>query len=130
MKFAWIKDHGDQFAIEVMCQVLEVSDSGYYAWLKRPLSPRRQRRERLAGKVVEIHRQSRCVYGAPRVHRELLSAGEKVCRKTVAKIMREARISSVVSRRFVPCTTDSNHDHPVAENRLDRDFTADLPNQK
>jgi transposase InsO family protein len=125
-----MKDHRDPFAIELMCEVLGVSTSGYYAWQKRPVSQQRQRREQLTGKVLTIHRQSRCIYGSPRVHRELLSAGEKVCRKTVAKIMRDARIRSVVSKRFVSCTTDSNHDHPVAENRLDRNFSADLPNRK
>jgi putative transposase len=130
MKFAWMKEHCQTFGVEVTCDVLGVSTSGYYAWLKRPVSRRRQRREQLAGKVIEAHRLSRCTYGSPRVHQELLCSGEKVCRNTVAKIMREQQIRSVVAKRFMPCTTDSNHDHPVMENRLDRDFTADLPNRK
>ena len=130
MKFAWMKEHRQQFAIELMSEVLHVSKSGYYAWLKRPASARRRRREHLADKVTEAHRKSRCTYGSPRVHQELLSAGERVCRNTVARIMRQERIRSVIARRFVPCTTDSNHDCPVAQNRLDRDFAAEVPDRK
>jgi putative transposase len=130
VKFAWMKEHRDRFAIEVMSRVLEVSVSGYYAWLKRPASRWRRRREELAGRVREAYQKSRRIYGAPRVHRELLAEGEKVCRNTVAKIMRDQRIRSVTARRFVPCTTDSNHDHPILENRLNRDFVAESPNRK
>jgi putative transposase len=125
-----MKEHRDRFAVEVMSRVLEASVSGYYAWLKRPASRRWRRRVELAGKVREAYQKSRRIYGAPRVHRELLAEGEKVCRNTVARIMRDQRIRSVVARRFVPCTTDSNHDHPVLENRLDRDFVAESPNRK
>lgn len=130
MKFAWMKEHSDQYAVEVMSDVLEVSKSGYYAWLKRPVSGRRRRREELAGKVHAAYQNSRRTYGSPRVHRQLRAEGERVCRNTVAKIMRDQRIRSVKARRFMPCTTDSNHDHPVMENRLNRDFQAARPNQK
>jgi putative transposase len=125
-----MKEHRDRFAVEAMSRVLEVSVSGYYAWLKRPASRRGRRRAELAARVHEAYRKSRRIYGAPRVHRELLAEGEKVCRNTVARIMRDQRIRSVVARRFVPCTTDSNHDHPVLENRLNRDFVAESPNRK
>lgn len=130
MKFAWMKEHREAFAIEVMSAVPGVSKAGYDAWLKRPASNRRRRREQLAAKVREAHQQSRRIYGSPRVHRELLEAGEKICRNTVAKIMRQERIRSVTAKRFRPCTTDSRHDHPVMENRLDRDFAAESPNRK
>src|SRR5271170_2823784 len=130
MKFAWIKEHDEQFPVEAMSQALEVSKSGYYAWLKRPESRRQRRRQELTGKVHEAYQKSRRVYGSPRVHRELLADGQKVCRNTVARIMREQQIRSVTARRFVPCTTDSSHDHPVLENRLNRDFAAESPNRK
>src|ERR1700733_6019524 len=125
-----MKVHRDRFAVEAMSRVLEISVSGYYAWLRRPASRRRRRREELAGQVRQAYQKSRRIYGAPRVHRELLAEGEKVCRNTVAKIMRDQRIRSVTARRFVPCTTDSNHDHPILENRLNRDFVAESPNRK
>jgi putative transposase len=130
VKFAWMKEHRGRFAVEVMSRTLEVSVSGYYAWLKRSASGRRRRREELAEKVREAYVKSRRTYGAPRVHRKLLAEGEKVCRNTVAKIMRDQRIRSVIARRFVPCTTDSSHDHPVLENRLNRQFVAKSPNCK
>jgi len=130
MKFSWIKEHQEAFPIAVMCRALEVGKSSYYAWVKRPLSARSNRRQELAVKIRRIHEEIDDSYGSPRIYRELVADGEKVCRNTVAKIMRNNEIRSVIARRFVPCTTDSNHDHPVAENLLDRDFAAKAPNQK
>ncbi len=130
MKFKWIHEHRQEFPVQPMCDVLGVCKSGYYASLKRPASERTRRRTQLTGRVIEAFHASGCVYGSPRVHKELVASGETVCRNTVAKIMKQQRIRSVVSQRFVPCTTDSNHPHPVAPNRLDRDFVAELPNQK
>ena len=130
MKFDWIQSHRGQFPVPAMCQALEVSKSGFYARLVRPTSKRRLRRKELAGKIRQMYHQSRCTYGSPRVHRDLLDAGEKVCRNTVAKIMRDEDIRSVITRRFVPSTTDSNHDYPTAPNVLDRNFAAWRPDQK
>ena len=130
MRFTWMKEHSERFAVEPMCQVLEVSKSGYYAWLKRPVSQRQVRGQELAAKVRQAYQASHRTYGSPRVHQELIADGEKVCRNTVAKIMRNERIRSVIARRFVVHTTDSNHGHPVVENRLGRDFAAAAPNRK
>lgn len=130
MKFAWMKEHREEFPVQVMCRVLQASKSGYYQSLKRPVSARATRRQKLAEKIRRVHEEIDDSYGAPRIHRELVAEGEQVCRKTVARIMRDNEIRSVIARRFVPCTTDSNHDHPVAKNVLDRDFTATAPNQK
>lgn len=130
MKFIWIHEHRKTFAIDLLCEVLEVSKSGYYAWRKRPVSERKRRRERLGTRITEVHRGSRGVYGSPRVHRELIAGGEQVCRNTVAKIMRDERIRSVTAKRFVPRTTDSSHPHPVAQNLLGRAFAAGSPDRK
>jgi transposase InsO family protein len=113
-----------------MCELLEVSGSGYYAWIDRPVSARVKRREELAGKIVEVHIEARRLYGSPRVYHELLKQGEKVCLNTVASIMKERGIRSRMSRKFRIMTTDSRHDNPIAPNTLDRQFKADLPNQK
>jgi transposase InsO family protein len=126
-----MKEHGSrEFAVGPMCRALAVSKSGYYAWLKRAPSRRLARRRELAGKIRDAHRRSRRTYGSPRIHRELLAGGEKVCRKTVARIMRQEEIRSIIPRRFVIRTTDSKHDQPVHENRLNREFFAEKPNQK
>jgi putative transposase len=130
VKFGFIKEHRRVWPAGLICRVLGVSRSGFFAWLKRGISRRRQRRQELAVKVRTVHREHRGVYGSPRVCAALNAQGEKVCRHTVAKVMREQEIRARVTKRFVPCTTDSNHRHSVADNVLDRDFAAQQPNQK
>ncbi len=130
MKFAFIKQHRSRWPVRVMCRVLKVWHSGFYAWLKRKPSRRRIRQEKLLEKIKVVERENRELYGSPRVHRALLVDGEVVCRNTVAKLMREHKIRAKTRRRFVPRTTDSTHQQPVAKNLLDRDFTAEAPNCK
>ena len=131
MKFAFIKDHlSPDFPVEVACEVLEVSRSGYYAWRDRPASGRERRREELTRKVRAAHRENRGVYGSPRVSRVLKAQGETACENTVAKVMREHGIRARTKRKFVPRTTDSSHERPVAENLLGRQFHAGLPDRK
>jgi putative transposase len=84
----------------------------------------------LLGQIRQAHDDSRGTYGSPRVTAELKEAGAGVCRNTVAKYMRESGLSVKPRRRFVPRTTDSGHPHPVAPNRLDRDFQATAPDRK
>jgi putative transposase len=112
------------------CDVLEVSRAGYYAWRGRPDSARAKRREELTAKIKAVHEQNRRVYGSPRVCAALRASGERVCENTVAKVMRERRILAKSKKKFVPRTTDSTHDHPVADNVLDRQFGAQMPDQK
>jgi transposase InsO family protein len=130
VKYAWIAAHRKEFAIEVLCRVLEVSSSGYYAWRQRAPSGLQQRREKLLNEIKQVHAQSRGIYGSPRVFKELQDRGVKACENTVAKLMSQAAIRSKTVRKYVPTTTDSKHIHPVAENVLDRNFTAPTPNQK
>jgi putative transposase len=130
VKFAFIKERLRPYPLEIVCEVLEVSRSGYYAWLERPESARAKRRKDLAVKVKAIHQENRGVYGSPRVYQALAAAGESVCENTVAKVMREQEIRAKTKRRFVPRTTDGNHSQPVADNLLDRQFAAELPNLK
>jgi len=131
VKFAFIKEHlTPAFPLEVVCEVLAVTRSGYYAWWKRPLSTRARRREELAGKIEHAHEQNRRVYGSPRVCQALRAQGESVCENTVADIMKERQIRAKTKKKFVPRTTDSRHEQPVACNVLDRQFDASLPDQK
>lgn len=129
MKFAWIDRHQGRWPTEAMCRVLGVSRSGYYAWRARPVSPRKQWRLRLVQEIHRVHRDSGCVYGSPRVHRQLQADGRRCNVKTVAKLMRENALFSRVKRRFRVRTTDSRHNHRVAANRLDRKFTQTQPNR-
>jgi len=130
VKFSFIQKNLSEFPVEVACDTLAVSRSGYYAWMKRPESLRAKRREELAVKIQAIHEENRKVYGSPRILKALKARGESVCENTVAKVMRAGQIRARTKRKFVPRTTDSHHDRPVAGNVLDRQFTADLPNQK
>lgn len=122
MTFAFIQDHRERFPVRLACETLEVSHSGYYAWQGRPVSPRATRRAELAQKIREVHEQHRRVYGSPRVHRALLERGERVCRNTVARLMKALGIRPLTHRAFRVRTTDSDHALPVASNLLDRRF--------
>lgn len=130
MKFAFIAEHRLVWPVVVMCRVLLVSRSGFFAWLKRPASARSERQRELIKKIRKAHSENRELYGSPRVHRALLIDGQTVSRNTVAKLMRQEKIRAKSKRKFVPRTTDSRHSQPVAQNLLDRDFTASAPNCK
>jgi transposase InsO family protein len=113
-----------------MCRMLKVTRSGYYAWRDRPLSEREQRRCELVERIRQAHQASRCTYGSPRIAVELKDQGLNVCENTVARYMRDEGVFVKPQRRFVPQTTDSDHAHPIAPNRLERNFDASAPNQK
>lgn len=105
-----------------MCDILDVSRSGYYDWVDRPQSPQEQRRVALTVHVKVAFEASRQTYGSPRITRDLAAGGFKACRNTIARIMRREGIVGRMPRRFVPATTDAAHGHPIAPNVLDRRF--------
>ena len=80
--------------MDLMCQVLKVSRSGYYAWSQRAPSAQMERREQLTEHIRKAHQESRRTYGSPRVHRELLAQGVTCSENTVAKLMRESELCS------------------------------------
>lgn len=130
MIFAWIHHHRLEFDVGVMCDLHGVCRGGFYSWRDRKPSTRLLRRARVSDSIRRIHAESDATYGSPRVHEELVKEGEAINRKTVEKYMKLAGISAEVPRRFVPCTTDSDHEHRIADNLLSRDFAADAPNRK
>ncbi len=115
--------------MDVMCAVLDVSRSGYYAWQDRPASSQAQRREHLVERIQMAHTESQKNYGSPRIHRELRDQGIICSENTVARLMKDHGIRSKMHRRFVVQTTDSRHGHPIAENRLNQQFDVPAPNQ-
>ena len=115
--------------LPIMCDVLAVSKSGYFAWRDGRESPRRSQDRALSVHIQAIHRQSRQTYGSPRIHQELKATGVAVGKKRVERLMQAAGIAVLPSRRFVT-TTDSNHNLPIAPNLLEQDFTATAPNQR
>jgi putative transposase len=130
VKYAFIQSRLTEYSVECSCLVLEVSRSGYYDWLERPMSEQAKQREELKVKIKKVHEENRCVYGSRRVCAALKAEGETACVNTVARGMKELEIRAKTKKKFVPCTTDSRHQQPIAENILDRQFIAELPNQK
>jgi len=128
MRYAFIRGHLAEFPVTAMCRVLKVSRSGFYAWKIRPESHRTREDRRLGVFIATIQEMVRRVYGAPRVHKELTAQGETVGRKRVARLMKQNGLQSRCRRKF-RVTTQSNHSHPVAPDRLERDFTPKGPNQ-
>ena len=128
MKFAFILARMVAFPVAVLCRVLGVSTSGFYAWAKRPKPERVKADARLALDVAAAHKRSRGRYGSPRIHAELRARGVRVGRKRVARLMRENGLYARRRRRFRK-TTDSLHAQPIAPNVLERDFAASAPNE-
>jgi transposase InsO family protein len=127
VKFAFIAAEKAWAPIAVMCKVLDVSRSGFYAWDERGRSTRSSEDAKLAVRILAAYKTGRGGYGSPRVQEELLKAdGIAVSRKRVARIMRELGLVGRRKRRF-KATTDSKHNLPVAENVLDRNFEVDAP---
>ena len=129
MRFAFIQAEKASFSVRMLCRVLQVSPSGFYAWRDRPVSIRARRDQQLRVLVRASHAASRCRYGSPRVHADLREQGEAVSRKRVARLMRVEGLRARARKRF-KSTTMSAHDQPVAANVLDRDFVADAANQR
>jgi len=123
-----MQQHKTEFPISVMCEVLSVSRSGYYAWLKNPESKRKQSNSKLREKIRTIHRDSGEAYGSPRVYQALKEQGETCSENRVARLMREDGLRAKTKRRF-KATTNSEHNLPVAPNLLDRNFSPEAPNQ-
>ncbi len=129
MKYACIDRRRNRYRVRMMCGLLNVSRSGYYAWRGRPESPRAKRDRELMSKIRRAHARSKGVYGSPRVHAELAADGVRVGRHKVARLMRLARLRGCPRRRF-RVTTQRDPSHPVAKNLLRRNFSADAPNQR
>jgi putative transposase len=129
MKFSFIREHRPEFPVLAQCRVLAVSRSGFYRWAREPAGRRQDRSEELAQAITRVHAANRGVYGSPRVHRALVEEGRRVCRNTVAKVMKQRGIQARRHRRFRVRTTDSNHAYPIASNVLDRKFATPKLNQ-
>jgi putative transposase len=111
-----------------MCRVLEVSTSGYYAWLRRSLSLRAREDESLSKKIETIHAESDGTYGAPRIQAELRSQGVHTGRKRIARLMRRAGLRGVSRRKWIT-TTKRDARAQAAPDLVQRNFRAAGPNQ-
>ena len=129
MRFQFIDEHRDEFAVRRMCKELNVSSSGYYAWCKRPASAREMANQELYQKIKVVYNDNRGVYGSPRIYRELKDQGVACSENRIARLMRLRSLRAKQSRRF-KSTTKRAKAHPAAPNLLKRDFDTKQPDQK
>lgn len=122
-----MRDHSSEHAVERMAKVLEVSKSGYYAWLLRPESARKRDRRQLDARVRAAYAAHKGRYGSTKISRYLTGQGYPCSRMRVALSMRRQGLKAKVSRKF-RVTTDSTHNLAPAPNLLNRNFTVDAPN--
>jgi putative transposase len=129
MTFRFIDEHKDRWPVRLLCETLEVSSAGYYSWRQRPRSAQEQRQDTLLVQIRAIHAEVKARYGSPRMHAELVGRGYPCCVNTVARLMRDHEIVAKSARKFRVATTDSNHDLPVADNLLGRQFNPSQANE-
>ena len=118
MTYGFMRECRESYKIKRMCGVLKVSRSGYYAWERHEPSLRERDNEELLRRILEVHSQSRRLYGSPRVVVELRKQGVRCGRNRVARIVREHLIRGEVKKRRFRRTTDSRHDYALASNLL------------
>lgn len=124
-----MKANQADFAVCTMCSILKVSRSGYYAWLRQPLSKRAREDAALTERIRAIHASSGESYGSPNIHAELRDAGTRIGRKRVARLMRKACIRGVSRRRGFVVTTHQDSRYPPGPDLVQRRFAADGPNR-
>jgi len=129
VKFGFVDEHRLVWPVTVMCKVLGLSTSGYYAWRARPESPRAAANRALLDDIARIHAGSHGTYGSPRIHAVLRGHGRRAGRSRIERLMRHVGIRGLAALPRRARTTDSRHDYPIAPNRLARNFQAARPNQ-
>ncbi len=129
MRYAFIQHHAQQWPLALLCQVLQVSRSGYYDFLHRQPSERQHWRQELKSQIRRVYQEHEGIYGSPRIWQQLLQEGWCCNVKTVARLMQQEDLSARPGRRFIPATTDSEHPYPLAPNLLEQCFGCEAPNQ-
>ena len=129
MRYICIDRRRNQYPVRMMCRLLQVSHSGYYAWRVRPESQRAKMDRELTELIRQIHADSDGVYGAAKITAELNEQGYRCGRHKVARLMRLAGLKGCPKTTF-KVTTQRDPKHPVADNLLEQDFTAEGPNER
>jgi putative transposase len=127
-KYTFVATLANKYPVTMLCRVLGVARSGYYAWTRRPIRSQAEQDATLTTHIQTIFRDSRRTYGSPRVQAALRAQGVGCSKKRVARLMRANALIARRKRRSVR-TTDSRHNEPIAANELARDFQTSAPNQ-
>jgi len=128
MKYWFMDQHRSCHGVKKMCRVIGASRSGYYRWRKQPQSKRQKENEKILMEIKESHKNSRRIYGSPRITNELHSKGIRCGKNRVARIMKIHGIVAKAAKKF-RATTNSKHNLPVAENLVNQNFESDRPNK-
>lgn len=128
MKYSRIEELRHRHPVATMCRMLNVSESGYHAWRKRPPSVRTQENARLEVEIKAAHERTRETYGPERLQADLADNGIQVGIHRIKRMRKKLGLRCKQKRKF-KATTDSNHALPVAPNQLDRQFTVAAPNK-
>ena len=129
MRFTFIAAQRAEHTVSILCCCLRVTRSGFYAWQRRPESTHACDDRRLTVLVQASFAESQQRYGSPRIHEDLIEQHEHVSRKRVIRLMQQDGLQARARKRY-KLTTLSDHDQPVAANLLDRQFTAEAPNER
>jgi len=127
MKYQFIKNYSGEFPVKKMAEVLQVSKSRYYSWLKNP-SVKKTKDQYIEPKILRIFETNRESYGSPRISDALREEGIICGENRTARIMKNMGIKAGTKKKFV-VTTDSNHDYPIAPNIVNRNFEVERPNE-
>jgi transposase InsO family protein len=119
------------YPVRQLCNAFAVSASGYYAWCQRLVLPSAHAQEdaRLSNTIADLFQANRQTYGSPRIQAELKHGGRSHGRNRIARLMRQQGLCGRPAKRFKVRTTDSNHDQPIAPNRLPELDPPTRPNQ-
>jgi len=128
MKYQFIEKHREQYSVNRLCLMLGIRRSSYYAWTKRKPSQQEQNNQALIEHIRRIHKKYRKTYGSPRMYVQLKKEEIPCSQKRVARMMRQDGLKG--QRKYRKVITNSKHDFPVAPNVLNREFSAEKPNQK
>jgi putative transposase len=128
MRYAYVRDEAKDHPVEILCEIMEVSRSGYYAFCGRHQSTREKIDQRLMPMIEKIFHKNRKAYGYRRIANELKSSGESCGKHKAARLMKKLNIKPLTKRRF-KLTTDSKHSLPIYTNVLNRDFKPAQMNQ-
>ena len=128
MKYAWIKEHNNEFKVLSMCSMLEVSTTAYYDWIKRPISSLEVRNTVLTELTTEVFKGQQESCGTRTIKKALSRKGHQVSRRKIGKLMEKAGLFCKTRKKF-KATTNSKHDNPIAQNILNRNFTVANPNE-
>ena len=129
MRYQFITQHQGKYPVTLLCQMLNVSRSGYYSWSTRTESRRNRENKALLEQIITIHQASRETYGYPRVHAALRAEGERCGKHRVARLMRAAGVKTRMHRLWAKSRRGKTFEH-IEEDKLKRQFYAVLPNQR